>query len=146
MSGGGIIRGETGAQRSLGYELDVSGQDGCARCRMTVDGRHTNRHGVLHGGLVSVLLDSAMGATGSMTVDSSGRYPFLTISMSVNYLASAREGDALTATGRLTGGGRKVKFIEGELRDQDGRLIATASGVFKPVPESRLPAGTGAGG
>ncbi len=137
MDNPGIIRDETGAQRTIGYELDVGGGDGRARCRLTPDARHTNRHGVLHGGLVSVLLDTAMGATGSLAMDDSGMFPMLTISMTVNFVSSAKVGDRLCAEGRVTGGGRKVKFIAGELRDQEDRLIATASGVFRALPENR---------
>ena len=44
----------------------------------------------------------------------------------------------LTATGRLVGGGYAVKFVEGELVDSTGTVIATATGVFKRVPENRL--------
>lgn len=49
MSDGGIIQGETGAQRMVGYVLDVGQPDRRARCRLVLDERHTNRHGVLHG-------------------------------------------------------------------------------------------------
>lgn len=136
MTGEGIIRGETGAQRLLGYMLDVGRSDGRARCHLTVGPEHTNRHGMLHGGIVATILDNAMGATGSLTRDPQGRYPFLTISLNTQYLAPAREGETLVAVGRITGGGRKLVFIEGELRGPEDRLIATATGVFKPVPQA----------
>ena len=132
-----IIRDETGPQRLIGYVLNVGRADGCAECWLEVNETHLNRHGVLHGGIVSALLDSACGATGSLTVDKSGRAPFLTISLTTQFLAPAREG-RVTATGRVVGGGRSLLFIEGKLTDEDGRLIATANGVFKPVPSDRL--------
>lgn len=135
---GGVIRDETGTQRTLGYVLDVGRGDGRARCSLTLDERHTNRHGVLHGGIVACILDNAMGATGSLAMDETGRYPMLTISMTTQFLASAGIGDALTAEGRITGGGRKIKFIDGWITDQDGTLIATATGVFRPVPKERM--------
>ena len=137
MAGAGIIEGETGAQRLMGYVLDVGGGDGRARCRLTVTAAHTNRHGMLHGGIVATILDNAMGATGSLSRDPGGRHPFLTISLNTQYLAPAREGETLVATGRISGGGRSILFIEGELRAEDDRLIATATGVFKPVPQAR---------
>lgn len=141
--GPGIIRGETGTQRLLGYVLDVrAGQDGSARCHMQITGDHTNRHGVLHGGITTSILDNAMGATASLTVDDTGRAPFLTISMTVNFLAPAREGQTLIATGRKTGGGRSTVFIDGILEAEDGTVIATATGVFRKVPTHRLEGGT----
>ena len=131
MEGDGIIRDETGAQRLLGYTLDVGRGDGRARCTLVVDDTHGNRHGLLHGGIAAALLDNAMGATASLKVDPSGRQPFLTISMTVQFLSPGRIGATLTATGRVTGGGRSLVFVEGELADADGILVATASGVFK---------------
>ncbi len=141
MAGPGLIEGETGAQRLIGYVLDVGGGDGCARCRLTVTEAHSNRHGVLHGGIAAALLDNALGATASLSVDETGRAPFLTVSMTTQFLAPAREGMDLMATGRVTGGGRSLVFVEGVLGDADGMTIATATGVFKRVPQDRLPKG-----
>jgi uncharacterized protein (TIGR00369 family) len=129
-----IIEGETGTQRLLGYVLEIAGSR--ARCRLTLTEDHTNRHGVLHGGIAASVLDNAMGATASLTVDPTGRAPFLTVSMTVNYHAAARAGETLEAEGIVTGGGRSLTFVGGDLRVGD-RLIATATGVFKRVPPGR---------
>ena len=129
----GIILAETGAQRLVGYVLDVGQPDRRARCRLMVDERHTNRHGVLHGGIAAMLLDSACGATASLTLDESGRRPFLTISLNTDFVGAGRPG-GVTATGRVVGGGRSLLFVAGELVHDDGTLIATATGVFKRVP------------
>ena len=126
----GLITAETGTQRLLGYVLDVGGGDGQARCIMELGPQHLNRQGMLHGGLAATLLDSAMGATGSLSVDPDGRHPFTTLSLTVNYVAPGRPG-RVEAAGRIAGGGRSTLFIEGTLRHQDGTLIATATGVFR---------------
>ncbi|WCR10809.1 PaaI family thioesterase [Paracoccus stylophorae] len=134
MSGGdGIILGETGTQRLVGYALDVGQPDRRARCRLVVDDRHTNRHGVLHGGIAAMLLDSAAGATASLTLDDTGRRPFLTVSLNTDFIGAGRPG-GVTATGRIIGGGRSLLFVAAELVHDDGTLIATATGVFKRVP------------
>lgn len=134
----GLIENETGAQCLIGYVLDVGQADGRARCHLTLSEAHLNRHHVLHGGIATTMLDNAMGATASLTVDSGGRSPFMTVSLNTHYLAPATIGARLIATGRIVGGGRALKFIEGELVDSDGTLIATANGVFKRVPAHRL--------
>ncbi|MHA6325296.1 PaaI family thioesterase [Roseivivax sp. CAU 1753] len=133
-----VIRNETGAQRTLGYVTDVGQGDGSARCMLDVGAEHANRHGVLHGGFAALLLDNAMGATSSLTVDDTGRAPFLTVSMSVNFVAAGLVGQRITATGTVTGGGKSLLFVAGELRGADGTLIATAQGVFKRVPREKL--------
>jgi len=136
----GIIENETGAQSLLGYVLDVGQQDGRARCVLQINETHLNRHDSLHGGIATSVLDNAMGATASLTVDETGRAPFMTISLNTHYQAPAKYGDVLTATGRVVGGGKSLKFIEGELLNSEGKIIATATGVFKRVPEHRLAA------
>ena len=132
-----MIRDETGTQRLIGYVVDVSGGDGCGRCWLDIGTQHTNRHGALHGGIINCLLDNASGTTGSLTVDETGKAPFLTVSMNTHFLAPAFSG-RVTAVGRVTGGGRRLLFIDAELVDEAGCIIATSSGVFKRVPQERL--------
>lgn len=134
----GIIVNETGAQKLLAYVLDVGQRDKRARCSLTVTDAHLNRHDSLHGGVATAVLDNAMGATASLTADDTGRIPFMTISLNTQFLAPAKKGDQLTATGKIVGGGSSIKFVEGQLLSAEGKIIATATGVFKRVPEHRL--------
>ena len=123
MSGGAIIEDETGAQRMVGYTLDVGQPDRRARCRLVLDERHTNRHGVLHGGIAGMLLDSAAGATASLTVDDSGRQPFLTVSLNIDYVGPALKG-GVTATG-ARGAGAPAGGVS------VGTFDAGCAGVFR---------------
>ena len=127
-----LIINETGAQRLVGWVTDVTHPDNRARLYLDVGPQHTNRHGVLHGGIVAMLLDSACGYTGSLHTDPVEMPPMLSLSFTTQFLAPAGPG-AVTATGRVTGGGRKTLFIAGELHDAAGRLVATSTGVYKQV-------------
>lgn len=128
----GLIHDETGAQRLIGYVLDVGAGDGTARCWLDLDARHLNRHDRLHGGIAATMLDNASGAVCSLSMDPTGRHPWLTLSMTVNFLAPGLPG-RVTAVARITGGGRRTRFVEAELRHEDGTLIATSTGVFQPI-------------
>jgi len=119
---------QSGARGLIGYRSYVAG-DGIAACVLRLGPQHLNRLGVLHGGLVAMLLDTAAG----IAVRSFSRVketPTVTVSMTVNYISAAKS-DEVTATARITGGGRSLKFADAELRDQDGTLLATASGAYK---------------
>ena len=129
--GGPVLKDETGTQRAIGYVLDLSGET--ARATMIVDERHTNRTGRLHGGLSTLLLDSAMGGTASLALDPDGMHPVVTLSLTTNFVASGALGDELVANAHVRGGGRKVKYVDGTLATVAGRIIATATGVFKSV-------------
>ena len=123
-----IIHDLTGAQRSIGYVIELDGP--VAQVHLEIDHRHMNRREALHGGLVTVLLDAASGYTASLSVDGETLHEVVTVSMSVNYLSTADKG-RVTATARKTGGGRQIVFIDSELRSEDGKLLATATGTFR---------------
>ena len=131
----GFIYGETGTQRLVGYVVDVR-DPVHGRCYLDVNDDHLNRHGALHGGIAVTLLDNASGTTGSLTVDATGKAPFLTVSMNTQFVGSGKRG-RMTATGTVTGG-RSLLFICAELRHEDGTLVATSTGVFKRVPQDKL--------
>lgn len=127
-----LIFGETGAQKLIGWVTDVGQPDGRARLYLDVEQHHTNRHGVLHGGIIAMLLDSACGYTGSLHIDADTLPQMLSLSFTTQYLAPGGSGKVI-ARGIVTGGGRKTLFIAGELLESGGRLIATSTGVYKPV-------------
>lgn len=137
----GIIRNETGAQTLVGYVLDVSQRDAdgkaYARCWLDLEPSHLNRHQAMHGGIIAMMLDNACGATASLTVDDSGKAPFMTISFDTHFLEGVKSG-RVTAQARVRRAGRSLVFIDGEMFADDGRLIATGTGVFKRVPPQRL--------
>lgn len=129
MTDAATIMDETGTQRLVGYVIELPG-GGVARVRLVVDERHLNRTGVLHGGILATLLDSASGVTASLTVDDTGRQPFVTLALTTNFLAPCPPG-VVMATARVVGGGRATLFVEGRIDHADGTLIATSSGVFR---------------
>jgi uncharacterized protein (TIGR00369 family) len=134
------ITGDTGTQKLVGYVIDLT--DGkVARCWLDVGPMHLNRHHVLHGGIASMLLDTASGFAASLSVDAGARVPFLTVSLSVGYLAPGRPG-LVTAQGRVTGGGRRLVHVAADLRHADGTLIATSTGVFTRVRPGRAAGAT----
>lgn len=124
---------ETGTQKLLGYVLEIGHPDGGAHCILDVTKEHLNRHNALHGGIMATMLDNAMGATASLTVSPDGRNPFLTISMTTQFIAPAYAGQRLVAIGQVTGGGRSTLFVAANLMNADGQLIAASTGVFKKV-------------
>lgn len=116
-------------QSHLGFEL-TEWREGFARFEQPVADHLGNRHGNLHGGVHATLLDTAMGYAGCWTGEPERRQLALTLSLTVNYLGRS-EGQRMIAEARLTGGGRRSFFAEGEVCDEDGVVLATGSGVFR---------------
>ena len=92
---------------------------------------------VIQGGLVTALLDAAMGGACWTVLDAD--QAFLTADLRVEFLRSTRPG-TVTATGNVVRRTRRVVFCEASLHDADGLLLA-ASRCTQVV----LPAGGPAG-
>ncbi len=114
----------------VGYRL-THWEEGLAEGRLELDQRHLNRQGLLHGGVMTTLLDAVLGYCGIFTALPERNRRALTLSLTCNFVGAARPGDSVIVTAKRTGGGQSVFFASGEARDQDGRLLGTAEGVFK---------------
>lgn len=101
---------------------------------------HYNPIGVVHGGLVCTLLDSALGCAVHTTLPAGIGYT--SIEIRVSYLRPVtRHSGTLTCTGRVVKPGRRAAFAEGEVVDGAGKVVATATSsllVF-PLPTDAPP-------
>lgn len=112
--------------RLFGYVLDSVGA-GTARMSMRVRERHKQIHGVVHGGILASLADTA----GAMAA-----YPMLpketrlaTVEMKINYLEPVDRGP-ITAESRVLRLGRSLAVVECEVFDAGGSLAAKALMTF----------------
>lgn len=79
-------------------------------------------NGLLHGGAVMALADSAGAACAFLNLPE-GAVGTSTIESKTNFLGAVREGATLTATSEPLHAGRSTVVIETELRTDDGRLV-----------------------
>ena len=108
-------------------------KDGFGAVRVELGLHHVNPMRLVHGGLYSTMLDVALAMTGSYRPAPDPLIPGLTLSLTTQFLAQATLDDQyLVAEAHRTGGGSSVFFADGAVRVPSGRVIATASGVFKP--------------
>jgi uncharacterized protein (TIGR00369 family) len=85
-----------------------------------------NPTGLVHGGLVSTMADSAAGCAVHSTLDAG--VGFTSIDLTVSFLRPVTvESGLLRATGRVTKPGRRVAFAAVEIVDGAGRLVASAT-------------------
>lgn len=100
--------------------------------RMVLDIRklHTNSGKVLHGGMVMTLLDIAM-STAARHQDAQSRVA-VTVELKVNFLRPCGcAGEQVDAHGFVRHATRTLAFCDGELRNEAGEVLATASGTFR---------------
>jgi uncharacterized protein (TIGR00369 family) len=114
--------------------------DGFGAVRVDLTADHVNPMQLVHGGLYTAMLDVALAMTGSFRPAPEPLKPGLTLSLTTQFLAAATGDEGyLIAEARRTGGGKSVFFAAGEVLTPDRRVIATASGVFKPGRPPKLP-------
>ncbi len=109
------------------FEFRITGvQPGEVTFACTPDESAYNPIGLVHGGLVCTLLDSVTGCAVQSTLPAGAAYT--SIEIKVNYLRPVHgHTGELVARGWVTKPGRRVAFAEGEVRDAEGKLVATAS-------------------
>ena len=110
----------------LGGRFDGMGE-GRARVSLPVTESVLNVNRRVHGSALFALLDFAMGAA-LMSVDRSFART-ATVQMDLHFIRSARKG-TLHGEAWVVHRGRGISFMEGEIRDGDGQLIARGIGTF----------------
>lgn len=112
--------------KHLGFALAVA-ERGKVVLRMRVNKKHLQVHGVVHGGVLAALADTAGGLATYMTVARGTRVA--TIEMKINYL-EAVEGGSVTAEAIVVRVGRHVAVVDCDITDNAHRLVGKALMTF----------------
>ena len=112
--------------RFLGLEISRA-EDGVCEMELDVDERHMSVAERVHGGVFFTMLDTAMGRSVVSTLPE-GR-GCATIEAKINYFRPVQSG-RVRAIARCTNKSRRTAYTEAEIRDDDDRLIAKATGTF----------------
>jgi uncharacterized protein (TIGR00369 family) len=108
-----------------GAEL-VSVDDGVAVFRFTPEESTLNPLGVVHGGVLCTLLDSAAGC--AVHTQLPAGVGMSSIEIKVSFLSAVRaDGATLEVEGRALRVGRQVAFAESHARTVDGKLVGHAT-------------------
>jgi acyl-CoA thioesterase len=97
---------------------------GYAKVVMKLAPEHQNFNGMIFGGIVMSVADQAF-AYGTNSLVS----PSIATQFNIHLIAGARIGDELTAECRVVKSGRRIGISEITVTNQDGKLIAKATGT-----------------
>ncbi|MGH9026769.1 MAG: PaaI family thioesterase [Acidimicrobiia bacterium] len=122
----------TNFMKGLGLVIEEWSENG-VRMRLPFDERLTNDGSVYHGGAVASLMDSTGAGAVWAGHDYDNGMRAATVSMTVNYTGAAVRTD-LIGEARCVRRGRDLSFSEIQIRDPDGKLIATGTLVYRIVP------------
>jgi acyl-coenzyme A thioesterase 13 len=105
--------------------IDVS--NGSAVFALTIQPAFLQNHGVLHGGVIASLIDTAAAFSVSSLLQPGETTT--TIDLTIHYLAAVTEGE-IVAKSEVVRAGRKVVILSIQVHDDKDNLVATATSAF----------------
>lgn len=111
--------------------------DGSYRIGFPIGPAHCNGRGFLHGGVIAAIADNAMGITYGLGLEAqreSGgpdvRGSIVTVSLNIDYVATARNGSWFEVQPRLVKAGRSTGFVDALVLG-GGEIVARGSATFR---------------
>lgn len=117
-----------GKDNPIGLKIEWSVVDGEHIAKFTPKREHQGYFGITHGGIVATLLDEAM----ARLVWAEG-YRAMTAEMTMRLKQPAATGVELTISGRIVSDERRIISCEAEIRNPDGRTVASATGKMMKI-------------
>ena len=114
---------------TLGMVCIDKSQPGRTVWQMKADERFSNPTGIVQGGFLAAFADSAMGAA-SVTFARERKVFSANAEMKISFFRPARIGSTLTCTAEVVSGGKRAAFIEAEVVDDEGRVVARATSTY----------------
>ena len=116
---------------TLGWELiDQWPEEGRIEIAFHPNDTMLNPRGTVQGGFVAAMLDDVMGP--ALVAMTNGAEVPVTMDMNVSFVAPVVPGRVI-GKGRVISKGRTTVFLEGELFDEDGVLLARATSTARIV-------------
>ena len=119
--------------RLVGFVVK-SVEPGHAIFELEADERHHNPMGTLHGGIYCDLADAAMGYAYAATL-AEGEM-FTTIELKINFLRAVRKA-TLIAEAKVVKAGSTLGYVECEVKDQSGKMVAKAASTCMKLRQDR---------
>lgn len=109
--------------RLIGFEAKET-SEGRAVVTLAAGHQHANPMGTLHGGVLCDIADAAMGMAFASTL--APEESFTTVELKINFFRPVWEA-RLKAEGKVVRRGRSLGYVECEVTDENGRLVAKAA-------------------
>jgi len=124
-----ILKRPAPAAELMGQELvDVYKEAGRVVVAYNASEKLANRFGAIHGGMTAAMMDDVISLAAGLSIEWGQITP--TLEMKVSYIRQGKPGTRLIAEARTIRRGKSVVFLEADLKDEAGALIATASSTI----------------
>jgi len=117
--------------RWAGVEV-IDASPGVVEIAFEANSQHLNLQGLVHGGILATLADTAMGLAVRTVLEPGRRH--VTVQLGIEFLSPGRPG-RITARGRSVKIGTQLGFAEADVMRADGRLLARAHSTLSVTTE-----------
>jgi acyl-coenzyme A thioesterase PaaI-like protein len=121
-----------GRENQFGLHAEFLIEDDKVVVEFTPEERHQGYPGVMHGGLVSTLLDETIGRSAFLL-----NKWVVTAKMELRYRQPVPIGKPIRVVGWITRDRGRMLEAQGEVRLSDGTVAVEAKGLFVELPEER---------
>ncbi|MBI5534977.1 MAG: PaaI family thioesterase [Deltaproteobacteria bacterium] len=118
-----------GESNVLGLQVRFTWEDDQAVVRFTPTEERCGYRGIVHGGVLSALIDETMGWAPAYVK----KMMAVTAEMTVRFVKPVPVGTPLVVTGRFTEDKKYYWKTAGEIRGEDGTLYVTGTAKFVPI-------------
>lgn len=132
-------RRRSGYRTLIGYTTRVWAEN-YGEVELVIGPQHLNTLDIVHGGIYATLLDAAFGHAVSFCSVPGNVRRSTTVSLTTTYLKGSK-GGRLIASGRVNALDGRLATCSGEVRQDDGTLLAVGQGSFLYFPGNEDPAG-----
>lgn len=130
---------DSGFFNHLGLRL-VQWEEDLAVLELELGPEHLNRGKVLHGGVLTSMIDIACGFAGCFCPDPERIRKAVTLSLTTSFTGQTSAG-TIRAIGRKRVGGRRIFTATAEVVSASGELLALGEGTYRYRRGSEAPAG-----
>lgn len=124
-----------GPDNAAGMRLDFVRDEAAKKVTgdFALDARYQGAPGIVHGGIVALVLDEALSKVSKFYGVSA-----VTAALNIEYLRPVRTGEALHVEARNERCEGRQLYHAGEIRDAQGRLLARAHGRFVAIDPEKF--------
>ena len=103
--------------------------------KTTINENHLNAAGITHGGYISSIIDAGAGTAAHRAANNS---ICVTVSLDIKFIGASKLGDEIFGFTKILKKTKSMIFLICDL-ECNGKIIATASGVWKILRNKSLP-------
>lgn len=110
---------------------------GSCTYRLKVENKHLATEKIIHGGMLSAMMDTIMGVACLTQVEDQQKL-VATLEFKITYFNPASIDDILIGTGEVVKAGNRIIYSEGVIKNQSGLIICKGSGTFNAYPAKKV--------